>query len=149
MCIVKGPEKDLICGTASHIWLKDPLSWCIFRWALGSTAGVCCLSFGQKEDGLREGRVTRCWPRGLYRAQPALPKAMLYCLLFASLSESNWCYSHSSFSRGIVCGDGRSRPFFIHLPIHDGVLQPRLYGACLFKSKKRGENHHTNNECQF
>lgn len=50
---------------------------------------------------------------------------------------------------GAVTG-GQSSLVCIQLPVYNGVLQPCLYGACLFfKSKKRRKNHHTNNKCQL
>ena len=139
MCIAKGLEKDLFCGTASDIWLQDPLSWGILRWALGSTAGVRCLSFGQKEDELREGRVTRRWPCLLHRAQPALPKAMLYCLLFASLSESNWCCSRSSLSEGSSVAMARAALSSFTCPFTMVFYNPVFMGPVCSSPRREGK----------
>ena len=150
------PEKDLVCGAASHIWLEDPLSWDILEESLGE----CCwnltpLIWSRRRQAPR-GKST--WPLATQLACGSartwcefqeLPKAVLYRLPFASFSRSDWCCSWSFFSGGVIRDRSQRHPVVIQSPIHGGVLQPCLYEACLFKPKKRGKNPHTNNECQF
>lgn len=90
----------------------------------------------------------------LYMAAPdfhslSFPKlCCTICPLPASVTVTG-AVSRAPFREGVVRGGGQSSRFVIQLSDYNDVLQPCLYGACLFfRPKKRRKNHHTNNECQ-
>lgn len=131
-------------------WLEDPL-FMSHPWGKlwGTRLESNPAHWSDRKSDLPKGMqlahgYTRTWPD----SKSFLRQCSAVCWLPVSVRVIGAVAGVSS-PEEVVRG-GQSGLVFIPLPVYNGVPHPCLHGVCLFfKFKKRRENHHTNNECQF